>query len=130
MVTELPTEPDVGLSNVIVGDGVTVNATPLLATSVVTTTFPVVAAAGTTATIEVSVQLVIDVATVPLNFTVLVPFVLPKLVPLIVTSVPTVPDVGDNFVILGRAAFRLREERRTKIRRTLRATTVYTRERV
>ena len=126
IVTDAPTTPEVGLKLVILGAETTVNVTPLLALPpTVTTTFPVVAPEGTGATIEVALQLE-GVARVPLNFTVLVPFVLPKLVPLIVTGVPTAPEVGDNFVILVRAAFRLREERRTKNRRTLRATTVYT----
>ena len=64
---------DVGTSDVIVGVTVTVKATPLLGAFVVTTTLPVVAAVGTTATIEVALQLVIDVAAVPLNATVLDP---------------------------------------------------------
>ena len=70
---ELPIVPDGGEIWVIAGDGVIVNATPLLAAPVVTTTFPVVAPIGTTATIDVAVQLVIDVAAVPLNFTLLDP---------------------------------------------------------
>src|SRR5205814_5798723 len=69
--------------------------------SVVTITLPVEAPTGTTATIEVALQLVIDVASVPLNWTVLVPFVAPKLVPVIVTEVPTGPDVGASCVIDG-----------------------------
>jgi hypothetical protein len=52
----------------------TVNDLPLLATPLtVTTTLPVVAPVGTVVTIEVALQLVIVVAVVPLNFTVLVP---------------------------------------------------------
>ena len=49
------------------GGIVTVNATPLLGESVVTITLPVEAPTGTTATIDVALQLVIDVARVPLN---------------------------------------------------------------
>jgi hypothetical protein len=57
----------------MLGVGVTVNETPLLATPLtVTTTFPVVAPVGTGALIEVELQL-LGVAVVPLNFTVLVP---------------------------------------------------------
>jgi hypothetical protein len=41
----------------------------------------------------VALQLV-GVAAVPLNVTVLVPFVVPKFAPLIVTEVPTAPHVG------------------------------------
>jgi hypothetical protein len=48
----------------------------------------------------VALQLV-GVATVPLNVTVLVPCVAPKLVPVIVTDVPTIPEFGLRLVILG-----------------------------
>ena len=41
------------------------------------------------------------VAVVVLNFTVLVPWVAPKLVPVIVTDAPTAPEVGDRLVMLG-----------------------------
>ena len=68
----------------------------------VTTTFPVVAPLGTGTTMLVALQLV-GVAAVPLNFTVLVPCVAPKFVPVIVTDVPTGPDVGDKLVMLGAA---------------------------
>src|SRR2546430_15981779 len=61
---------------------------------------PVVAPAGTGATMLVAPQLV-GVATVPLNFTVLVPCVAPKFVPAIVTDVPMIPDVGLRLVMLG-----------------------------
>ena len=53
------------------------------------------------ATIEVALQLPIVVAVVPLNWTVLVPCVEPKFVPVIVTDTPTAPDVGDRLVMLG-----------------------------
>jgi hypothetical protein len=66
----------------------------------VTTTFPVVAPLGTGTTILVALQLV-TVAVVPLNFTVLLPCVDPKVVPVIVTEAPTAPEVGDRLVILG-----------------------------
>jgi hypothetical protein len=57
----------------MLGVGVTVNETPLLATPLtVTTTFPVVAPVGTGALIELDPQL-LGVAVVPLNFTVLLP---------------------------------------------------------
>jgi hypothetical protein len=48
----------------------------------------------------VALQLV-GVAAVPLNVTVLVPCVAPKFVPVIVTAVPTGPDPGFKFVMLG-----------------------------
>src|SRR5437867_6768621 len=74
---------------------------PLLFTpATVTTTFPVVAPLGTGATMLVALQFV-GVAGVPLNVTVLVPCVPPKLVPPIVTEVPTAPDVGDKLAMLG-----------------------------
>jgi hypothetical protein len=66
----------------------------------VTTTFPVVAPLGTGTTIEVALQLV-GIAVVPLNLTVLVPWVEPKFVPVIVTDVPTTPEVGERLVIEG-----------------------------
>ena len=66
--------------------GTTVNVTPLLGVLfTVTTTGPVVAAAGTVAAMLVSPQLVI-VAVVPLNLTVLDPCVAPKAVPVTVTD--------------------------------------------
>jgi hypothetical protein len=99
IVTDAPTAPDVGDTLVMVGG--TVNATPLLATPpAVTITFPVVAPAGTVATIDVALQLVIVVA-VPLNVAVLVPCVEPKFIPVIVTDAPVTPDVGDRLVMLG-----------------------------
>ena len=55
----------------------------------------------------VALQLV-GVAAVPLNLTVLVPCVAPKFVPVIVTDVPTGPDVGANVVMLGAAPHRER----------------------
>jgi len=82
-------------------DQFTVNLTPLLATPLVfTTTLPVVAPVGTAVAIDVAVQLVI-VATVPLNVTVPLPCVAPKFVPVIVTAVPTGPEVFDRLVIFG-----------------------------
>ena len=44
---------------------------------------------------ELSLQLV-GVAVVPLKVTVLLPWVVPKLLPLIVTEVLTTPKIGDN----------------------------------
>jgi hypothetical protein len=65
----------------------------------VTTTVPVVAQLGTGTTMLVPLQLV-GVPAVPLNFTVLVPCVAPKFVPVIVTEVPTDPDVGFRLAIV------------------------------
>ena len=102
IVTVAPTNPDVGFRLVILGPGaVTVKLTPLLAAPpTVTTTLPVVAPAGTGTTMLVTVQLV-GVAAIPLNFTVLVPCVVPKFAPVIVTEVPRTPDVGVRLVMLG-----------------------------
>jgi hypothetical protein len=85
----------------MLGADTTVKLLPLLATpDTVTTTLPVVAPVGTVATMLVALQLV-AVADVPLNFTVLVPCVEPKFVPVIVTEAPTAPDVGAKLVMLG-----------------------------
>src|SRR5256712_299191 len=102
IVTEVPTNPDVGFKLVMLGAGtVTVKFTPLLATPpTVTTTFPVAAPAGTDAVMLVALQLV-AVAAVPLNLTVLDPCVAPKFAPAIVTEVPINPDVGFKLVMLG-----------------------------
>src|SRR5713226_3516958 len=99
IVTESPTAPEVGDRLFIFGQ--TVKVTPLLADPpTVTTTAPVVAPAGTGATMLVALQLV-GVAAVPLNVTVLVPWVAPNVVPLIVTESPTTPEVGDRLLIFG-----------------------------
>ena len=81
------------------GGPVTVKFTPLLATTpTVTTTLPLVAPAGTGATMLVGLQLV-GVVEVPLNVT--VPGDDPKFVPAIVTGVPTDPEVGLKLVMPG-----------------------------
>jgi hypothetical protein len=78
-----------------------VNVIPLAARPpTVTTTGPVVAPAGTGTMMLVALQLV-GVAAVPLNVTALVPRVAPKFAPVIVTDVPTAPDVGLRLVTLG-----------------------------
>jgi len=85
---------------VILGDS-TVKLAPLLATPpTVTTTLPVVAPVGTLVTMLVSLQLA-GVAAIPLKVIELSPFVTPKLTPLIVTEVPTVPDVGFKLTMKG-----------------------------
>ena len=77
----------------------TEKATPALATPpTATTTLPVVAPAGTEATMLVALQLV-GVAGVPLKE--IVPCVAPKFVPVIVTEVPTGPELGLTLVMLG-----------------------------
>ena len=102
IVTDVPTAPEVTDKLVMLGADTTVKVTPLLFTPLAfTTTLPVVAPDGTVTTIEVALQLVMVVAVVVLNFTVLVPCVEPKFVPVIVTDAPTAPDVGDKLVMLG-----------------------------
>lgn len=100
MVTEVPMGPDVGDRLVILG-AVTLKLTALLARPpTMTTTLPVAAPKGTGATIFAAAQLV-GVAVTPLNVTVLVTCVAPKFVPVIVTDVPTGPNVGERLAILG-----------------------------
>ena len=100
--TVVPTTPEVGDKLVMLGAGTTVNDFPLLPTPLnATTTLPLVAPVGTVATIDVALQLAIDVAVVLLNFTVLVPCDAPKFVPVIVTDAPTAPVVGEMLVMLG-----------------------------
>jgi len=83
------------------GGPVTMKLTPLLAwPPTVTTTLPVVAPVGTGAVMLVLVQFV-GVASVPLKRTALVPCVAPKLVPVMITEVPTAPEVGESVVMLG-----------------------------
>jgi hypothetical protein len=101
IVTAAPTGAEGGDRLRMLGVCNTVNSTPALTKPfTVTTTLPVVAPAGTGATIEVALQLV-GVAAVPLNVTVLVPWVAPKFVPVIVTTVPTTLDVSDRLVMFG-----------------------------
>jgi hypothetical protein len=86
----------------MLGAGRTVKLTPTLdEPPTVTTTFPVVAPDGTGTPILNALQLV-GVVTVPLNDTVLEPWVDPKFVPLIVTEAPIAPAVGERLVMPGR----------------------------
>jgi hypothetical protein len=66
IVTDVATGPVVGDSVVMLGATVTVNGRLSVRPPTVTTTFPVVAPAGTVATMLVADQLVV-VAVVPLN---------------------------------------------------------------
>jgi hypothetical protein len=103
MVTEVPTGPEVGVNEVIVGTEAapTVKFVPLSAVplAVVTLMGPVVAPAGTVVTICVALFDVI-VAVVPLNFTEVAPV---RFVPVMVTEVPTGPEVGVNKVMVALA---------------------------
>ena len=106
MVTVELMEFDEGDTEVIVGPVVTVNDTALLvALPTLTVTLPVVAPVGTCTTIEVLVHVVNVVAAVVLNLTELEPRVLPKPEPVMVTLLPTAPEVGDSDVILGPDAY-------------------------
>jgi hypothetical protein len=110
MVTGVPAAPDVGLKLVMLGAvEVTVKFSPLLVVppepppgpmALVITTLPVVAPLGTGTTMVVAFQLV-GVPAVPLKVTVPVPWVAPKLVPVMVTGVATAPDVGLKLVMIG-----------------------------
>jgi hypothetical protein len=77
---------------------------PVLATlATVTTTdaLPKLKPLGTVTTMVVAFQLVTLAGVLP-KFTVLVPCVDPKLLPEIVTAVPTGPEVGDRLPIVGK----------------------------
>jgi hypothetical protein len=84
------------------GGGPTVKGIALLAAPPLrmTTTGPVLAPVGTGATMLVELQLV-GVAGAPLNKTAPVPWLAPKLDPLMVTDVPTGPTEGLKFVMFG-----------------------------
>jgi len=102
IVTTVPTGPNVGENDVIVGaPAVTVKFVELVAVpdGVVTVIGPVVAPDGTVVEIF-KVELTVKLALMPLNFTDVAPS---KFVPFTVTVVPTGPDVGENEVIDGAA---------------------------
>jgi hypothetical protein len=61
-----------------------------------------VAPEGTVTEMLVALQVLI-VAVVPLNFTVLLPWVVPKFEPATMTEAPTAPDIGVRLVMLGAA---------------------------
>jgi hypothetical protein len=104
IVTDAPTAALVGERLVMLAAATTVKFTPLLFTPLAfTTTFPVVAPVGRIATMDVALQLVIVVAIVLANFSVPVPWVEPKFVPVIVTDAPTAALVGERLVMLGAA---------------------------
>ncbi len=101
IVTDVPTVPEFGAKLVMLGGTRTVKLTPLLDTpATVTTTLPVVALVGTGTAMPVALQLV-GIAVVPLNVTALDPWVAPKFEPVMTTAVPTTPEVGFKFEIVG-----------------------------
>jgi len=101
IVTGVPSPADDGDRLLMAGVANTVKAAPALDTPLtVTTTGPVDAPAGTGTAIEVALQLM-GVPAVPLNVTVLEPWVAPKFVPVIVTDVPTTAVNGTRLAMLG-----------------------------
>lgn len=93
--------PEFGDKLLILGAAVRVKVTPALDwPPTVTTTGPVVAPVGTGVTILVLLQLV-GAAAVPLNVTVLLPWVAPKFDPVIVIDVPTLPESGERLLTEG-----------------------------
>ncbi|HYZ14633.1 MAG TPA: hypothetical protein VFA08_13655 [Actinomycetota bacterium] len=106
MVTDVPTGPDVGVNDVIVGQVVlaTVKVGPeSVPSAFVTSTAPVVVPVPTTAVIDVPESILNDAALVLLNST-SVTLGLLKFVPVMVTTHPTGPLVGEIFVMVGAAA--------------------------
>src|SRR5215472_4947806 len=108
MVTGLPMPPMLGVMPVICGDGTVKSIFALLATPPsVTPMGPVMASAGTVATICVSDQLTIVATAGPLFAEVavkanaLVPWAAPKPLPLICTCVPAGPLLGEIPAICG-----------------------------
>jgi hypothetical protein len=94
IVTYVLLPPVVGETLVIFGT--TVNMTPLLSTPpTVIKTGPEVALVGT-GTMTLPLLQLVGVAAAPLNVAVLAPWEAPKLVPEIVTEVPTVPEVAER----------------------------------
>jgi hypothetical protein len=108
MVTEVPTGPDVGLKPDIVGDEAveTLKLSTLVPVrpSTVTVIFPVVAPLGTVVTIVVDVGVPVMTAVAPLNLTMLFAGVVLKLMPVMVTVVPTPPLMGSKEAIAGAVA--------------------------
>jgi hypothetical protein len=105
IVTLVPVGPLLGVNDAIVGGGITVKFAGVrpdvfaVPPAVVTAIWPVVAPAGTTATICVAESLVSGmVAAVPPNVTAVA---LARFVPVMVTLVPTGPLVGVNDAIVG-----------------------------
>lgn len=99
--TEVPDTPLVGANELITGAGT--KLVPLVPTpvEVVMVIGPMVALVGTWTVTDVAVHGGTTVASVPLNLTVLVPWLPPKFVPVMVTEVPTAPPPGVNEVIVG-----------------------------
>lgn len=88
----------------MLGGGVTVNKTPLLAVLLtVTTALPVVAPVGTLAVMLVELKLLM-VAWMPLKVTCALAALVPKLLPAITMAEPTAPVLGVRLLMTGAAA--------------------------
>src|SRR6185436_2375756 len=97
IVTIVPTGPETGLIEVIVGAPKLKPASVAVPFGVVTDTLPL-DPAPTVAVIVVDELMIKDAAVVAPNFTCVVPV---KLVPVIVTTVPATPTIGLNEEIVG-----------------------------
>src|SRR5437773_2395494 len=101
MVSEVPTGPEVGENELIVGLGGAVTLKPVALVAVppgvMTRILPSVAPEGTAAVILVE-EFTVNPANTLLNVTELT---LTKFVPLIVTEVPTGPEAGENEPMVG-----------------------------
>jgi hypothetical protein len=102
IVTEVPTGPEVGENEVMVGAATTVKRVELVAVPfrLVTEIGPEVAPGGTVAVICVD-EFTVNDAEVLLNLT---PVTLVKFVPKMLTEVPTAPLVGENDEMVGAPA--------------------------
>jgi hypothetical protein len=107
MVTDVPASPDVGVNDVIVGQvpppGTVKVPKESVPSAFVTSTAPLVVPVPTTAVIEVGESILNEAALVLLIST-SVTLGLLKFVPVMVTTHPTGPLVGEIFVIVGIAA--------------------------
>jgi hypothetical protein len=101
-VTGVPIGPDIGLNDVMAGGNTRVKSVGLIAICPTTSTviLPVVAPKGTVVVMLVA-ELAVTVAVAPLNCTTLLAGVALKLVPVMVTVVPTEPVLGVKEVIVG-----------------------------
>src|SRR5437773_8337137 len=99
MVTEVPAGPLVGVNELVVGGDVTAKLLALVAVppGAVTLIGPEVAPLGTVAVIWMF-EFTVKPAAVPLKVTEVAPV---RLLPLMVTEVPTGPLVGVNELIVG-----------------------------
>src|SRR3989338_536967 len=107
MVTAAPASPVLGVKLATVGRPPAVPETVKLVAEVAvcpptnTVMLPLVAEAGTVTTSCVVVAL-LTLAATPLNLTVLLPSAALKLVPVMVTDVPTAPELGVKLATVGR----------------------------